>query len=443
MGRVLIEHAAVLTCDPEDRFLADGRITIEDGRIAAVEDARQVPAGGPVAPTSGGADAVQVVDARGHIAMPGLINTHTHLWLSLLRGTADDLTLFPWLRFLAPRIDALDEAQIRQATVLGVTEALQSGTTCLCECCRYAPDLAAEVAAALGCRIVVGGMPPSEWFGTPVPHDYPQLVARTREAARRHDDGSRLVSLWLGAHSAYNCGPEFLREAKRQATAMGCDFYLHLAECAAEVDYIRERYGRTPVQYVADLGLLDDRTVAIHCVWLTEEEIRLFRQSGARMVHCPVSNAKLGSGVAPIGKYREAGIPVGLGTDSMVSNNTQSMFQEMRFAVLLQRALHQDATALTAAEALRMATIDAARVLGLEREIGSIERGKRADLVLVRSSHPFPLTADLALSEVVYTVQRDQIEAVYVEGERVVDRGRLTRVGQEALPRRGGRRGSG
>jgi 5-methylthioadenosine/S-adenosylhomocysteine deaminase len=433
MGRVVIEHAAVLTCDREQRYFADGRIVISGGRIVSVEDARQIPADAPGAWESGREDAVEVVDARGHIAVPGLINAHTHLWLSLLRGSADDLSLFPWLRALASRTGALSEAQIRHATYLGVLEALKSGTTCVCECCRYTPDLAAEVAAELGCRIVVGGMPPSELFGTPIPHDYPLLVARTRQTAERHRRGSRLAALWLGAHSAYNCDPDFLLEAKRQADSMGCDFYLHLAECADEVDYIRERYGRTPVQHVADLGVLDGRTVAIHCVWLSEEDIRLFRQTGARMVHCPVSNAKLGSGVAPICKYRRAGIPVGLGTDSMVSNNTQSMFQEMRFAVLLQRAWHQDAAALTAAEALRMATIDAARVLGLERDIGSIERGKRADIVLVRSGHPSPLTADLALSEVVYTVQRDQIEAVYVEGERVVDRGRLTRVDEAAL----------
>ncbi len=429
--RLVVEHAAILTCDQEDRYLSRGCLVIEDGRIVGLQEASDGSPGAPVPPPWDGT--VQRVDASGCIVIPGLINSHTHLWLSLLRGSSDDLTLFPWLRHLGPRSVGLSEDDIRWATYLGVAESLKSGTTCLCECCRYTPHLTAQVATELGCRVVVGGMPPSEMFGAPLPHDYPGLVAATRRTAEVRHDGHGLVSLWLGAHSPYNCSPDFLKEAKQQANAHGYDFYIHLAECTDEVDLIRERYGKTPVQYAADLGLLDPRTVCVHCVWLTDGDISLFRQSGARMAHCPVSNAKLGSGVAPVPTYRRAGIPVGLGTDSMVSNNTLSMLQEMRFAVLIQRALHLDAAVLTAADALRMATIDAARVLGLERDIGSLEVGKRADCVVFRSMHPSPLTRDLALSDVVYAAQRDEIEAVYVEGERVAERGRLTRVDESAL----------
>jgi 5-methylthioadenosine/S-adenosylhomocysteine deaminase len=429
MRRVIIENAAILTCDPADRYIPRGRIAIEGGRIARIEDAPGAPPGGPAsAPRDAREEGGERVDAAGRVVLPGLINTHTHLWLSLLRGVSDDLTLFPWLRALGPRTSAMDEPALLRATYFGLAESLRSGTTCVCECCRYAPDLTARVADELGCRVVVGGMPPSEMFGEPVPHDYPRLVSAARAAAERHRDGKRLVSPWLGAHSVYNCSAEFLRTAKRQADACGYDFYIHLAECRDEVEWVRQRTGRTPVQYAADLGLLDPRTVAVHCVWLTDDDVRVFRESGARIAHCPVSNAKLASGVAPIERYRRAGIAVGLGTDSMVSNNTLSMFQEMRFAVLIQRAAREDVTALRAGDALRMATCDAARVVGLEHEIGSIEEGKRADLVVLRSTHPGPLTRDVAVSDVVYAAQRDEIEAVYVEGERVLDRGRLTRI---------------
>lgn len=429
MRRLVVENGAVLTCDGEDRYLPRGRIVIENGRVAQVGAGPAASAEGTdAAMETRGHEAGDRVDASGCLVIPGLINAHTHLWLGLLRGTLDDLPLFAWLRRLGPRSGNLSESDILRATYLGVAESLKSGTTCLCECCRYAPDLTARVAMELGSRVVVGGMPPSELFGTPLPHDYAQLVARARLTAERYGGDRGLVSVWLGAHSVYNCSPEFSREAKRQADAVGYDFFIHLAECRDEVDLIRERYGKTPVQHAADLGLLDARTVAVHCVWLTEEDIRLFHQSGARMAHCPVSNAKLGSGVAPVAAYRRAGIPVGLGTDSMVSNNTLSMVQEMRFAVLIQRALHHDTIALTAAEALRMATIEAAGVLGLAGEIGSVEVGKRADLVLLRTTHPQPLTKETALSDLVYASQRDEIEAVYVEGERVVEGGRLTRL---------------
>ena len=424
--------------------MARGRIVIESGRIVRVEDALPSLGAPPAAaPAPLFREAiVDTVDASACLVMPGLINGHTHLWLSLLRGRLDDLSLFPWLQALAPPAGALSDDDILNATRIGVAESLKSGTTCLCECCRYAPDLAAQVAGELGTRVVVGGTPPTELFGAPVPHDYPRLVSVTRQTALAYRHGHSPVSLWLGAHSPYNCSSDFLRDAKRQATAHGYDFYIHLAECRDEVTLIQERYRKTPVQYVADLGLLDERTVAIHCVWLTEDDIALFRQSGARMAHCPVSNAKLGSGVAPVTAYRKAGIPVGLGTDSMVSNNTLSMFQEMRFAVLLQRAVRRDAAALVAADALRMATIDAARILGLDREIGSIEVGKKADLILLRLPHPGPWSRELAVSHVVYATHRDEIEAVYVEGERVVHQGRLTRDtgAMERAPMEGGRR---
>jgi 5-methylthioadenosine/S-adenosylhomocysteine deaminase len=398
---------------------------MDGGRFTAVEAVPGLPRGaGAVAQDDLGA---QRIDGRGCILIPGLINCHTHLWLSTLRGASDDLTLFPWLRSLAGPAGALGDGDLLRATAFGLSESLRSGTTCLCECCRYAPDVTARIATALGCRVVVGGMPPTELFGEPVPHDYPRLVATTRQAARDYRAGEGLVSFWLGAHSPYNCAPDVLRDAKRHANAMGTDFYLHLAEAREESALIQERYGRTPVQFAADLGLLDARTVAAHCVWLTDDDVRLFAQSGARIAHCPVSNAKLASGVAPIVKYRRAGIAVGLGTDSMVSNNTLSMFQEMRFSVLIQRAVSLDAAVLGAAEALRMATSDAARAIGMEREIGSIEVGKRADCVLVRATQPRALTHELALSDIVYAAQRDEIEAVFVEGEQVVARGRLTR----------------
>jgi 5-methylthioadenosine/S-adenosylhomocysteine deaminase len=421
----VIENAAILTCGADDRFVPRGRIIVEDGRIARVEDAA---AHAPECQSGSGDDGCsQRVNADGCIIVPGLINCHTHLWLSLLRGRLDDLTLFPWLRALAPHTGALRRREIFAATYFGIGESLRSGTTCLCECCRYAPEVTARVAVDLRCRVVVGGMPPSEWFGEPTSHDYAGLAQTTRETAEAHRR-EPLVSFWLGAHSLYNCSPAFLREAKRQATALGGDFYLHLAECRDEVDAVHARYGRTPVQHAADLGLLDARTVAVHCVWLTDDDLELFRQTGARMVHCPVSNAKLGSGVAPVTAYRSRGIAVGLGTDSAVSNNTLSMFQEMRFAVLLQRAVTRDAGVLTAAEALHMATIDAARALGVESQIGSLEPGKWADFVVVRATVPGALTRDVALSDVVYAAHRDDIEAVYVGGERVVERGRLTRI---------------
>jgi len=241
------------------------------------------------------------------------------------------------------------------------------------------------------------------------------------------------VCFYLGAHSPYSCTPELLVEVKEHARRLGLPFVIHAAESRDEIETVKTRYGRRPIEHLHHLGILDAHTVLAHCVWLDEGEIEVLAATGAGIAHNPVSNAKLASGIAPVLALRARGVPVGLGTDSMLSNNALNLFQEMKFAVLLQRAHTLDGFALAARDALAMATREGARVLGWDREIGSLEPGKEADLVILDLEHPLGLTPERVISDLVFSAGPQHIHAVMVHGETIYEQGRFTRVDEAAL----------
>ena len=363
----------------------------------------------------------------GCVVIPGLINAHTHLFISMWRGLSDDLALFPWLDVLSPAIGKMNTEDMIQSTRMGVIEALLSGTTTIVECCRGDPNITARVASNLGLRSLSGGMPASEWFGAPMPNVLHSLAENTRRLLDQRETYGGLAGAFLGAHSPYNCSVEFLVEARRLADEMNIPFNIHLAECPAEMEMIRERYGKSPVKHLADIGILGPGLIADHCVWFDEEDIENFQASGGGIVHNPVSNAKLGSGVAPIKRYLDAGIPVALGTDSVVSNNSFNMFEEMKYAALQQRvaAGYDDRVEPSSLDILKMATIHGATVIGMADEIGSLEAGKKADLLVVELPPEAPATIGAALSHLVYSAGPEHLRAVMVNGELVVENGNL------------------
>lgn len=412
-----ISGGAIYTVDDRDTFISDGSVVIREGAIAEVT-------GAPVS-------ADQRLDATGCVVLPGLINAHSHLFLTMIRGLGDDLPLEPWLAALSPVINAMTPEDHHRSTAMGCREALRSGTTTVCECCRYSPSAAAQEASRIGMRVLSGGMPASEWFGAPLATDLPGLAAATRKVLDGAAEYGGLAGAFLGAHSTYNCSPEFLMEAKRLSRELGVKFNVHLAETRAETATIRQRYGKSPVRFLYDLGVLDGETIADHCVWLGDEDIEIMRSTGAGIAHCPVSNAKLASGVAPVARYLERGIPVGLATDSVVSNNGLNMFNEIRASVLLQRAASQS-LAFTGRDALRAATMGSATVLGLQDKVGSIERGKRADLVVLRLPASMKPTAENVVSHIVYSADPRDLRAVFVDGRLVVRDGKLVGRDEEA-----------
>jgi 5-methylthioadenosine/S-adenosylhomocysteine deaminase len=404
-------------------FIDDGALVLDGSRIAWI---------GPAAALPPQPEGTPVQDLAGAVVIPGLINTHTHAGMSLHRGCCDEGDLFQWAAALSPFTSHLTLEDNRWGCVVASMEMLRSGVTTACDCTRFGASLFGEVASSLGQRSLSGALANSPNLRTAGRPNWPLALQETLEAMRSNS-GIGLRRHYLGAHSPYNCTPELLREVKDAAEQHDLPFVIHLAETRREAEIVQERHGTTPLRHLHRLGLLDRRTLLAHCVWLDSEEMDLLAATGAAVSHNPASNAKLGSGVAPVAAMRARGVPVGLGTDGALSNNGLSIFQEMKFAVLLARASTLDAAAPTAADVFAMATIEGARALGWDDEIGSLEAGKQADLVVLDLFHPLGLTPQRVLSDIVYAAGPQHIRRVMVAGETVFADGRLTRVDEAAM----------
>lgn len=410
---ILIRNACILTCTPAAEVITDGWLAVSGTAIAAL--------GRMPAPVAGR----EVIDARGGILMPGLINTHTHLPMTLFRGLADDLPLEVWLRErIFPAEAGLDRDTVRVGARLAAVELLLSGTT-TCADGYFFEHAVAEAVEAVGLRAVLGqGVIDHPAPGVPDP-------ARNLEAA------GRFCADWTGrcarirpsifCHSPVTCSPDTLTAAKAFCREHGLLFQVHAAETRGEVAHLRARFGLSPVGLLDAAGLLDERTLLVHGVWLDEADIAAIARRRAPVSHTPESNMMLGAGVAPVAALRAAGAVVGLGTDGCASNNDLDLFPTMDLAAKLQKVARRDPAVLPAEEVLRMATLDGARALGLESEIGSLEPGKQADLILLNTSVPHLTPMHRPVSALVYAARGTDVHTVLVAGRVVVrDRNVLT-----------------
>lgn len=421
MRRTLIRDALILTGDPAGTVHPRGGLLIEDSCIVWVGSGRP--------PEDKPAD--DVVDAHGLVAIPGLINGHTHASLSTQRGLCDDADLFAWAAHNYPTIRGLGDPEFRLGSEWACMELAHAGITTTVECCRYRPVLFAQAATQVGLRSLSGGLAVGTLMGRDVPPNWPGLVVETEAALERFGDDPR-CRFFLGAHSPYNCPPDLLDDVRREADRLELGLGVHLAETRREDALIRQRHGVSPTRYLGEHGWLRPGTLAAHVVWPDEEDIRLLAESTTGMAHCPVSNAKLASGVAPVPRLRAAGIAVALGTDSVLSNNRLDLFGEMRAAALLQRATSGRADALTAADLFRMATLEGARAIGWDDQIGSLERGKQADIVLLNLGHPLGLTPERGLSDLVWAAGPEAVRHVLVAGRWVKRAGALVNIEEDA-----------
>ncbi len=407
---LLIRDVAILPA--EGTFVPKGFILVEHDRIKAL-----AAGAGPQADT--------VLDADGLTAIPGLINAHTHLALSTYRGLADNVRLFEFLAETRKRWGTASPTEAAAAARVGCRDAVRSATTCVCDSHALSPRPAALAAQEIGLRLVAAGSARSTWFGAPAADTFPDVLRESEAAMRDFARADLMYVPSLAAHSPYHCTAEQIRRIKAVCRDRGWMFAIHLAECEEEVALIRQRTGMTPTAYLDGLGVLDERTVAAHAVFLDRDDILRLRDRGTHVAHCPKSNAKLGDGVAPVPACLSAGVSVALGTDSMVSNNTLDMLEEMRFAALIHRGVHRDPAVLTARRMFEMATIGGARALGLADEIGSLRPGKKADLALLALVPPLGLTEETVLSELVFHATVDAVRTVLVDGRLVVDEGRV------------------
>ena len=385
----------------------EGDVLVRDGRIAGVG---QLPAG---------ATADRVIDAGGAYLLPGFIQTHIHLCQTLFRGYADDLALLDWLKTRVwPMEAAHTPASLAASARLAASELLQSGTTTVLTMeTVHDTDAVFEALEPMGLRAVVGKcMMDSD---DAVPQRLLEQTARSIDesvaiAKRWHGRANGRLRAAFAPRFAVSCSRELLEAVAGLSREHGLVVHTHASENRDEIALVRSRTGRKNIDYLADTGLASERLCLAHCVWVDEAEQSLMAERQVKVLHCPGSNLKLGSGIAPVSEMRAKGISVSLGADGAACNNHLDMFEEMRLAAVLQAVRHQPGS-LTARDAVQMATREGARALGLDAEIGSIEVGKRADLIIVDGHGPDPY------STIVYACRGTNVRAVIVDGEVLVN----------------------
>lgn len=365
----------------------------------------------------------ETVELPDHAVLPGLVNIHTHAAMNLLRGLADDLPLMDWLQnHIWPAEGAnVSYAFCADGVRLAAAEMIRGGTTCFNDM-YFFPDATAAVAAEVGLRANVGLIVfdfPTAWA-----QNWEEYIHRGVEV---HDRlrGNPLVRAVFAPHAPYTVSDAPLKRVRELATELGIGIHMHLHETAAEIEGGLQSDGKRPWQRLRELDLLGQDFIAVHMTQLSDAEIAEAGKLGVSVAHCPESNLKLASGFCPVAKLLAAGVNVALGTDGAASNNDLDMFGELRTAALLAKGVSGDASALPAHAALRMATLAGARALGLEDQIGSLEKGKAADFIAVNLNHPATQPVYNVLSQLVYAAGRDQVSEVYVAGRPLLRDGKL------------------
>jgi 5-methylthioadenosine/S-adenosylhomocysteine deaminase len=424
----VLSGATVITMDGARRVLADGAVAFSESLLAV----------GPTAEVLAAHPGADVIDCAGRVVLPGFVNTHTHLFQTLLKGLGDDRVLSDWfLTMTGPSAVQLTPEDCYAAALHGCAEALTTGTTTLLDFMYVHPrdGLGDAVAAAMsdvGIRGVMarGYMTAGADVGAP-----PELVEPLDAAL---SDAERLIAEWnrpgsrvtaaLAPCMSWTVDEATLRETRALADRTGALVTMHLSESPFDVEESMRRFGMRDVPFAAHTGLLGPDLLAAHCVQVDVADLDLIQESDTKVSHNPCSNLYLGSGFAPVPAMHRRGITVGLASDGPASSSNHSMLQAMKFAALLHKGVHRDPEIMTAEKALEMATIDGARALGLEHAVGSLEVGKRADVVVLDMTNLCTTPVHSAVSSLVYSQRGDEVERVYVDGRLVVDDGHLVTV---------------
>ncbi|WP_295541450.1 TRZ/ATZ family hydrolase [uncultured Thiohalocapsa sp.] len=410
MQTALLIHADwVLPVDAGNSTLAQHSLAVADGRIAAVL---------PRAQAETQIEAAKTLDLTGHVLIPGLINTHTHAAMSLLRGLADDLPLMTWLHeHIWPAEGRwVDQEFVADGTRLALLEMLRGGMTCFNDMYFHA-EVTARVCAEAGVRVLAGMIVVD--FPTRYADNADEYLRRGLELHAHYRDHA-LVRPAFAPHSTYAVSEAPLMRVRTLADELEVQVHMHLHETRDEVLQVLRAHGERPIARLDRLGLLGPQLVAVHMTQLEEAEIGRLAATGTQVVHCPESNLKLASGFCPVHDLLSAGVNVALGTDGAASNNDLNLFGEMRMAALLGKGVAGAANAVSAAQALRMATLNGAKALGLDDEIGSLEVGKAADIVAVdlRDAHTQPVYHPC--SQLVYAASSHQVRHVWIRGRQVL-----------------------
>jgi 5-methylthioadenosine/S-adenosylhomocysteine deaminase len=424
----LLHARWVIPVEPNGVVRERYSIAIEAGRIVDILPSDNAPTR---------YSARESVDLPHHAVIPGLVNAHTHAAMSLFRGLADDLPLMTWLQKHIWPAEAkwVTPEFVRDGTGLAAAEMIKGGTTCFSDMYFY-PEDTARTCLAGGLRAVVGL----------ILLDFPTAYAQgpdeyLHKGLQLHDDlrTSGLVTTAFAPHAPYTVSDAPLAKLRTVNDELNLPLHIHVHETAHEVAEAVKTTGRRPLARLEALGLLQPNLIAVHMTQLLDEEIATLAARGATVVHCPESNLKLASGLCPVQKLLAAGVNVALGTDGAASNNDLDMLGEMRTAALLAKGVAQDATAAPAPTVLRMATLNGARALGLDAEIGSLEPGKAADIVAIDLDRLTTTPLYDPISQIVYAAGREQVTDVWVNGRRLLHDGRLTTLDESALKEKAAR----
>jgi 5-methylthioadenosine/S-adenosylhomocysteine deaminase len=401
---LLIHNGLVLTLNDRGETFHPGAVAIRGESIVWV---------GPEESWSSRTDPRECLDAKGGLVMPGLINAHTHAAMTCFRGLADDLPLAAWLtEHIFPAEKKINAELVHWGTLLACAEMILGGTTTFCDMYLFEAEVA-KAAREAGMRALVGEVLydfPSPNYGPPE-----QGLAYTRDLIQTWQ-GDPLLSVAIEPHGVYTCSPELLRACREIAVKYNVPMITHLSESEDEVRQVKERYGSTPVGHLEQLGLLGPHLIADHCVVLTEEDKRLLAERRVRVAHNPESNMKLANGVAPVPDLLALGVPVGLGTDGCASNNNLDMFAEMDMVAKLHKVRRLDPTVMDARTVVHLATKGSARVLGLEKQAGTLEPGKKADLISLDLNQPHLTPMYNVYSHLVYAASAADVTLTVING---------------------------
>jgi len=418
----IIENITVVTCDDDGiKILKNAVVETEDNIITYVGPKKEFP----------DINRKVRIDGTGKALIPGLVNAHTHIPMTLLRSYADDMDLHTWLFDHIFKIeDKLTDEDVYWGTQLGLMEMLSGGTTCFSDMYYYV-DRIAEATAESGMRALLSrGLTNNE-----DKEDYGDdfRINEAVETFRKwNGEVNGRIRIAFAPHAIYTCAPKYIRAIRDTAEKFNAYIHVHLDETIKEHNDSLHQFGKTPARHLYDIGLFDLPTIAAHCVFVTEEDLDLMKEKNVSFVHNPGSNLKLGSGIAPVPEALKKGINVALGTDGASSNNNLNMWEEMNLAALIHKGARRDPLAVKAEEAFKMATVNGARALGFNNT-GKIKEGFAADMVIINLSKPHYLPEHNLLSNLAYSAQASDVETVFVDGKILYDKGEYRTLDREKI----------
>lgn len=425
MANILIKEVLILPMDrkADEELYFKGSVGIKGKKIAMVAIKSAGDYSQRVSDFETTTEDLTVIDGSNFVVMPGLINTHTHVAMTLMRGYADDMPLMEWLETKVwPFEGKLSREDILAGTRLGICEMLLGGTTTFVDM-YYHQEAVAEAVESSGIRAVLSP------FFTDFNMDTFKIDFENVISRYANGQCSR-IDIIISPHAPYTCSVEHLQYAKELSEKYNLAIHIHLSETANEVNIIKEKYGKSPVEFIDSMGLLGPRTLAAHCVHLSDNDIQILKERGVSVAHNPQSNMKLASGICPVSKLLSQGVNVSLGTDGVCSNNDLDMWEELRTASLLQKVSTLDPCAMNAYESLRLATVNGAQAISRD-DLGVLSEGKTADMIMLDLNQAHLTPAHNIVANLAYAAKSSDVRTVIVDGELVVEDGKLLKINVE------------